>query len=189
MRVVLQNPEENLIAGEAYESFKRECLALFGESVQIFGIPRSVGLIFGVIFVSPRPMCFSDIVEALDISKGSVSQGLHLLRSIGAINETSGKHSSSIGSKAIGNAKVSRRDYFEAEMSLRKLIGGVLRDRVDSLSSAGSSRITRLRSIRAKNSETQGFILERINKLESWRSRLSTVLPLLIVFLGKAKDK
>ncbi|MDD3180448.1 MAG: hypothetical protein PHQ04_08870 [Opitutaceae bacterium] len=44
-------------------AFSRECVDFFGEAVQLFGIPRSVGGIFGLLYASPEPLCFSDSGE------------------------------------------------------------------------------------------------------------------------------
>src|SRR5688572_16073888 len=65
--------------------FERECSQLFGEIVEVLGVPHSVGQIYGVLFASPKPLSFSDIIKQLEISKGSASQGLQLLRTLGAI--------------------------------------------------------------------------------------------------------
>ena len=45
--------------------FERECCQLFGEVVEVLGVPYSVGQIYGILFASPRPLNFSDIVERL----------------------------------------------------------------------------------------------------------------------------
>ena len=59
---------------------------MFADIVSALGIPKSIGQIYGLLYASATPLSFSDIVERLEISKGSVSQGLQLLRSLGAIN-------------------------------------------------------------------------------------------------------
>ena len=65
-------------------AFEGECVAFFAEIVQLFGIPKSVGQIYGLLYASYQPLGFTSIVERLEISKGSASQGLHLLRTLGA---------------------------------------------------------------------------------------------------------
>ena len=67
------------------KNFQIQCAEMFAELVQIFGVPKSVGQIYGVLYATPEPLSFSDIVEQLNISKGSASQGLQLLRSLGAV--------------------------------------------------------------------------------------------------------
>ena len=65
--------------------FERAMVKFFSEAAEVLGLPRSVAAIYAVIFASPRPLCFADVESRLQLSKGSVSQGLRFLRDIGAI--------------------------------------------------------------------------------------------------------
>ena len=58
-------------------AFARECAQFFEETVRLFGVPPSVGQIYGLLYASPEPLSFTDIVERLEISKGSASQYSH----------------------------------------------------------------------------------------------------------------
>ena len=153
--------------------FALECARLFGEFAQSFGVPRSTGQIYGLLFASPSPLCFSNIVEYLDISKGSASQGLQLLRSLGAINEAKGTDT--------------RRVVYDPELSLRQLVTGVLRERVAPMASTGADRLKRLRELAEDAPENTKFYLGRAKQLETWRKRFTTVMPLFIVLLGPNK--
>lgn len=51
----------------------------------LLGLPKSIGLIYGAIFVSPKPLEAGQICRKLRISRGSVSQGLRFLKELGAI--------------------------------------------------------------------------------------------------------
>src|SRR4051812_18667237 len=97
--------------------FERECVEFFADFVQVLGVPRSIGQIYGLLFSSPEPLSFTDIAERLDISKGSASQGLQSLRALGAVVSVSGEND--------------RRERFEPELGIRKLVSGVLRERVE----------------------------------------------------------
>jgi len=180
--------------------FQQECVAFFAEVVQVFGVPRSLGQIYGVLYASPEPLSFSDIVERLDISKGSVSQGLQLLRSLGAINVvdakpnlaglkrrtdgTDGRSGASTATPGPAASDPPRRDYYEPELSLRKLVSGILRERVAPLAVAGGDRLRRLRALAEQAPAGNDFLLDRAVQLEKWRRRLKTVLPVLSVMLG-----
>ena len=59
--------------------FEEQGISFFVEAAGLMGIPKSVAMIYGVLFGSSEPLSFSDIESKLDISKGSVSQGLRLL--------------------------------------------------------------------------------------------------------------
>jgi hypothetical protein len=213
------------------------------------GIPKSIGQIYGVLYASATPLSFSDIVGRLEISKGSVSQGLQLLRSLGAINvadfgeakgeglraksqERSGKSPggrkpvdgdrttvaggrtavasgrradsaplalcslplASVSSPlALGSLRLasdaSRREYFEPELSLRRLVAGVLRERVTPFATTGADRLKRLRELASSGDDAEKHYLGRVKQLESWRRRLKTVLPVLGVLLGPISRK
>ena len=62
---------------------------------------------FGLTFASPEPLALDDYVHRLEISKGSVSQGLKFLQRMGAVKAVYVPHD--------------RRTLYEPEMSLRRL--------------------------------------------------------------------
>lgn len=194
----------------ARQEFAEECVELFAEVVQLLGVPRSVGQIYGLLYASPEPLSFSDIVEQLDISKGSVSQGLQFLRSLGAIRVAAGRGQAP--GKLMGDYQVRtaedegpepvkgrpesapasvtelpRREYYEPELSLRKLMSGVLQERITPLASTSIDRISRLRKL-AGQARGAGY-LDRVKQLETWRKRLRTVLPMLGVLLAPKSSK
>jgi hypothetical protein len=202
--------------------FARECVELFAEVVQVFGVPPSVGQIYGLLYATPEPLSFSDIVERLGISKGSASQGLQFLRSLGAINiadakrqALSGKREAPSGKSEVRSAKrqahplplplcpllsapdapvvspvePSRRDYYEPELGLRRLVSGILQERVTPLATAGVGRLARLRELAERDGQVGDFYLDRVKQLETWRRRLKTVLPVLSALLGPKSRK
>lgn len=159
--------------------FAGECVAFFSEVVQVVGVPKSIGQIYGLLFSSPEPLSFSDIVVRLKISKGSASQGLQLLRTLGAIkivpSDPRPKRQAS---------ELARRDYFEPELGLRRLISGVLRERFDPMVARGAIRLERLRRLGEENRDNRIFRLKRIEQLETWRFKLKLTLPVLRTILG-----
>jgi DNA-binding transcriptional regulator GbsR (MarR family) len=52
----------------------------FGEMGSRWGINRTVGQIYALLYVAPQPLCADDIVEALGISRSNVSMGLRELQ-------------------------------------------------------------------------------------------------------------
>jgi DNA-binding transcriptional regulator GbsR (MarR family) len=155
------------------DEFSRECVEFFGGAVQLFRGPPSVGEIYGLLYASQEPLSFSDIFERLNISKGSASQGLKLLRSLGAVYTVA---------PADANG---RREYFSPELSLRKLLRGVLDERVSPLASKSAGRLARLRELAdATASSERKFRLGRVHQLETWRRRLKAIMPVLGTLLG-----
>jgi len=143
--------------------------------VQLFGVPKSVGQIYGLLYASPEPLGFPDIVERLEISKGSASQGLQLLRSLGAIIEAEQKDSATRGVA------------YEPELRLRQLVTGVLRERIAPMATTGADSLKRLKALAEQAPENAKFYLGRAKQLETWRKRFTTVMPLLTALLGPKK--
>ncbi len=163
----------------AADEFSRECVEFFGETVQLFGFgPPSIGEIYGLLYASQEPLSFSDIFERLDISKGSASQGLNLLRSLGAVHTVAPVDANG------------RREYFSPELSLRKLLRGVLDERVSPLAGKSAGRLARLRELADwAGGRERKFRLSRVQQLETWRRRLKAVMPVLIALLGPKSKK
>lgn len=164
-------------------AFAQECEQFFAEVVQAFGVPKSVGQIYGLLYASPEPLSFSDIVERLEISKGSVSQGLQLLRSLGAIHEAEAKSEISDPEFQMPS-RGSRGTAYVPELRLRKLISGVLQEQVTPLAAMSATRLPRLRALAEAAGEESEFYLDRVEQLDTWSKRLKTVLPLLSALLG-----
>ena len=178
--------------------------------VQVFGVPKSVGQIYGLLFASPVALSFSDIVERLDISKGSASQGLQWLRSLGAINVADPVGDESQISNSESQIKLrGMRAAYTPELGLRRLVSGLLQERVAPLATTGADRLSKLRELaeqadRMADSAHSGadlrrlssdvrnsknFHIDRVRQLETWRRRLRTVLPVLSVLLGPKSRK
>src|SRR5881296_1941262 len=62
-----------------------EIIDLFVQLSRLFGQPRSLAEIYGLLFISARPLAMDHLIERLRMSKGSASQGLKFLRNIGAV--------------------------------------------------------------------------------------------------------
>jgi DNA-binding transcriptional regulator GbsR (MarR family) len=151
--------------------FQRESIDLFVGAFAVLSLPRSLGEIYGLLYSSEEPLAFDDFVTRLDLSKGSVSEGLRLLRSLGAIN--------------LVPVDGSRKDHFTAEVSLRKLAGGYLRDRIEPYLRGGESRIESLRKVSSNDTELKDFQQKRINQLLSWHRFFVRVLPVFKALAGK----
>ena len=161
----------------APDAFEEECTLFLVEIVQLFGIPKSVGQIYGLLCASPEPLGFRAIIERLEISKGSVSQGLLLLRALGAINEAELKE---------GN---NRGVLYEPELSLRQLVTGILRERIAPSASAGADHLKHLKQLAGQSPAHAAFYLDRVSQLTTWSKRFATVLPLLSAPLDPGKKK
>jgi len=53
---------------------KQEFIQDFGEGYQMFGLPKLMGRIVGLLLYAGKPMSLTEITESLNVSKGPVSQ-------------------------------------------------------------------------------------------------------------------
>jgi HTH-type transcriptional regulator, glycine betaine synthesis regulator len=154
---------------QTLDSFQIEVIDLFVGVVRLLGLPRSLGEIYGFIFISDQPVALDDLVEKLGLSKGSASQGLRMLRQFGAIRQTyvSGE----------------RREHFIAVAELKKLVLGFLNGQVLPHLENADDRLSRLNTLLreepATRSETQQHRAERMKKLGQWHQRAAKLTPLL----------
>lgn len=151
-----------------------EIIDLFVQAAQLLNIPKSVGEIYGFLFVSPSAMPFEQIVSNLKISKGAASHGLKCLRSMGAVRVT----------YVMGD----RRDHYLAESELRKLAAGFLREKVEHHLVNGQEKLVRLEQ-QISESQNREFMKTRYHQLKNWSCKAREILPLVTAFLGAQSDE
>ena len=139
----------------------------------MLGLPKSVGEIFGVLYCSPTPLTMYDIVDRLGISKGSASQGLKMLRTLGAVREV--------------DYLDDRKTYFIADVELKKIAGGFIREEIRPHLQSGKEKLQLLSKEldHIEDPELKQFYEERIERLGRWAKKANLVLPLLQRFLGE----
>jgi DNA-binding transcriptional regulator GbsR (MarR family) len=90
-----------------------------GRMMQFWGFKRPMGRVWALLYLSPEPLAALDLGERLRMSAGAVSMTLSELTKWGAIKKTW--------------RPGERRDYYEAETSIWKLVRRVLEGRELSL--------------------------------------------------------
>tara|TARA_R110002096_G_scaffold91625_8_gene207283 strand:+ start:2142 stop:2588 length:447 start_codon:yes stop_codon:yes gene_type:complete len=145
-----------------------EVIDLFVNAAKLLALPKSVAEIYGLLFISPEPCSLDDLVTKLRMSKGSGSQGIRLLRTMGAIQSV--------------YVPGSRCDHFAAVTELRKLVSGYFRGQVQEHLDNGDVRLQRITE--AANEDSSEFYEQRIEKLEQWYGRAQTLLPMAQKILG-----
>jgi len=164
-------PQEN-VEVPGLSEFESEVIELFVRMAQLVGVPKSVGQIYGLIFASPTSINSDELVSRLGISKGSTSQGLRFLRSVGAVNVVS--------------VPGQRSDHYEPETGLRRLASGFLKEQIEPHLDSGMDRLARLKDLSADPALPENEVLrERVGRLETWHNRAIKLLPLLLRFLGR----
>jgi DNA-binding transcriptional regulator GbsR (MarR family) len=147
-----------------------EMISIFVQVAETLSLPRSLGEIYGLLFCAKEPLCFDDIVQRLQISGGSTSQGLKFLRHMGAI-------------RVVYQPK-DRRDFFAAEVGLRSLASGILKQKLEPALTSGTERLARMESLRGEaNAADSAHFAERIAILRKWHGKAAKIFPLILQFL------
>ena len=158
-------------------AFESAVVAYFVDAADILGVPKSVAAVYGICFATPEPLSFSEIDERLDISSGSISQGLRVLRDVGALR---------LACEAASSAEpdTKHRDYYEPELELRNLIAAFLDQRLERGLKAGRARLGALTRCVPKTSAASGKILgSRLRSLEKWQDKTCALMPVVKAFL------
>jgi DNA-binding transcriptional regulator GbsR (MarR family) len=111
---------------------QRELIAFFVNAAQAIGLPKSYGEIYGLYYASDKPLALDEVIERLQISKGSASQGIRFLKSINALNAA--------------YQPGDRRDHHTAETSLRSIADGLVNQKIAPQLQDGAQRLKSLKS-------------------------------------------
>jgi len=79
-----------------------------GHLASTVGLSRVIGQLYAMLFLSNEPLCLDDMAERLKISKGNASVNIRELEKLRIVRKVW--------------VKGSRRDFYEAELDLEKLI-------------------------------------------------------------------
>ncbi len=153
--------------------FEAQVIDFFCDGVRILGLPKSIGEIYGLLYVSQEALSLDDLVKRLGISKGSASQGLKMLRELGAVKES--------------DASEGRKSYYEPDVELKQLVGGFIKEQVRPHLASGEGKLKNLKEMVAEmpGDTRADFYAGRLERLGRWTKQAKVVLPLLQKFLGR----
>ncbi len=147
-----------------------EAIDLFISLVKLLGMPKSVGELYGLLFVSPDPLPMDALMERLEMSKGAASQGLKLLRSFGAVKT----------SYVPGD----RRDHYVADFDLSHFATGFLKGEVQPHLDSGLQRLERMEQFIAKLPDGGRQTAEnRLARLRHWHEKGQAMIPFILKYL------
>lgn len=149
---------------------EREVVEFFVHLGRYLSLPRSVGEIYGYLFATGDSLTLDTLVRRLGISKGSASQGLRLLRGVGAVK--------------VSYRPGDRKDYYEAEAELPTLVRGFLRDQLSVRFNHADERLRRLSdTVRHPSNGAPDGLAHRVDRLVSWQKKAKRLVPLVSTFL------
>ncbi|MEY4489951.1 MAG: hypothetical protein RIQ79_2459 [Verrucomicrobiota bacterium] len=141
----------------------RETAAYWMDVSIALGFSRSVGEVYGLIFLSSEPLNADDIVEKTGISRSGAGQALKTLSEIGAIRSA--------------RQQQSRKDHYELQTDLGVLVRLFLNSRV----LPRLEELGRRRTALAAEAKKSGpvHLTARFEKLERWQSKTTPLIALL----------
>ena len=147
---------------------------LFLNAANSFGLPKSYGQIYGLLFCRDQSLSMDEVMKLIEISKGSASQGLRALRQLGAV--------SSVFEPG------DRKERFVAEIRLRKLVGGFLREQAEPHLVKGVGRLKQIEALLGNlvDSDSLQRGARRYEILSGWHRQMSRLLPLVKMIVGKS---
>lgn len=209
------DPPALVLAGERSSevvAFENRMVGFFVDAAELLGVPKSVAAIYGLIFATPEPLSFSEIAARLDFSNGSVSQGLKILREMGAIKEASSSQLSANSSKLPANSsepsasnsqpsapssklsansstsgsKLKARSVqcFEPDTEMRRLIQRFIEQRLEAQLRRGETSLVALeQTATVHDGADRQIIDQRLAKIRRWHDRTRALIPVMKAFL------
>jgi len=137
-------------------------VAGLGRLARFFGFSEVMGRLYGILLLSPKPMSLDELVESLNISKGSVSMNMRNLERWGMAKEVW--------------VRGERKKYYEAEPDfwrvVRTVLGGRERREVQTALDVLADSVTKLQAAEAdltpEEQELSIFYLERVRELHAF---------------------
>jgi DNA-binding transcriptional regulator GbsR (MarR family) len=151
---------------EALTDIQKGMAGIFADLADLLGNPSSLGSIYGLLFASPEPLSMDEIVERLDISAGTASQGLRRLVELDAV----------VPSKADGE-RVTR---YSAKLELRPFVSAFLNQQLLPRLGKSSDRLASLEEALSRlDPSDQEALRFRLGRVAKWHSRVKKFLPIL----------
>ena len=111
-----------------------------------------------------------ELIEKLHISSGAASQGLKLLRSLGAVKTV--------------YTPGARKDHYTADLELSCFATFFIKEELQPRLENGLERVRRMEALLAELPEAEKEeALERMTRLKHWLEKGNTMLPWILEFL------
>ncbi|HWR71655.1 MAG TPA: hypothetical protein VN604_00635 [Nitrospirota bacterium] len=158
-----------------------------GRITAFWGFSKIMGQLYGLLYLSPKPLTLDEMAELLSVSKGNVSINIRALERWNMVRKIW--------------VKGDRKDFYVAELDFWKIIRGVLQEREKKEFDQALGAISGLRkkgedAHKKEKSVETAFAVERLKKLEDFISTMDQMVGMLLTledlkrnFLGMGKKK
>jgi len=129
-----------------------------------FGLNNIMAQLYAILYLSGKPLSLDDMVERLKVSKGSISTNIRALERYGAVRRIW--------------VKGSRKDYYEAEADITKVIMDRVKSmaelrlsEIDDMFLSSFSALNAVSSFNKEDKESLRICRERLEKLKSLQGK------------------
>lgn len=141
------------------KEMRESVVEVMGRISSFWGFGKTMGQLYGLLYLSPKPLTLDEMAEDLSISKGSASINVRNLLQWNMARQVW--------------VKGDRKDYYEAEVDFWKIIRGVISQRekkefAQALSAVGGLRRSAEQLSKSAKSADASFALERLRRLEEF---------------------
>lgn len=180
-------------------------VGFFIDVADLLGVPKSVAAIYAVCFASAEPLSFSEINERLELSAGSISQGLRVLRETGALKVAAGNGKAvpserdtlpklppdtltADAERALGRALAHQplarqRERYEPDLQLRNLLVRWIKERLEHQLDSGHGRLKAILEFLPPAPDGGEIVRDRLLHLQNWHDKTRALLPVISTFL------
>jgi len=138
---------------------------------KFWGLPKGMGAIFAVLYLSPDALSLDELVEQTGLTKGAISTNVRALARMGLVRP----------STKLGD----RKDYYEAETDFYKSIRAILKERqnseFDTAVQSVRDTLEKLESgVGVEDEAERQFLLERVRALQSFFDALDGLVRAVV---------
>ena len=137
---------------------------------QFWGLPKSMGAIFAVLYLSPIALSLDEIVEETAFTKGAISTSVRTLARMGLVHRQS----------KLGD----RKDYYVAESDFYKVVRSILNGRENNefsraIDSVEQTLVELQASPTQERSEEWDFAENRVAEMNSFFDNLDNLVRVI----------
>jgi HTH-type transcriptional regulator, glycine betaine synthesis regulator len=143
-------------------------ISLAGEIAEMFSFNRSIGQLYGLLYINPDPLSLEDVARSCKMSKGNASIHLRTLENWGAVNRSW--------------KPGTRKDYYSANTDLRGLALRRLQEGLTKRLEVMKRKLTELKrntNDPAANPDTDAHALKRLEAVEVLLAEVESGFSLL----------
>jgi len=143
-----------------------------GKLCDSFGLNKFIAQLYALLYLSDKRLSLDDMAEKLQVSKGNISLNIRELEKWGAVKNVW--------------VKGSRKDYYEADLDIKKVISNKVKSgvqkRIQEISGMLDEFNAIVQSARGELTEEEMAIVkiyeERLKKIEELKTLASTAMSL-----------